>query len=331
YRELASFSQFSSDLDQATKDQLARGERLMEVLKQRQYRPVEIMHQVMTIFAATNGYLDRYPVNKVAAYERHLHIFLDKKYYKFMEKLNKVKEFTEEIKKEAIEVLEDFATMFDPSLSVEKIDEGITPAMSIAISQSLLFSRDEIIHMIEKATARELKTPSLDRELTQIVKEHDSKPTFENDPFINVISKGIFFDFEENNLEILFKSISQKMSQLLDVKESIIFERLIEREKSGSTALTPIFAVPHIMIDGQHKFSIAIVRSKKGVFFTSSAPDVHAIFFLIGTIDERKTHLNSLAGIAQVVSHKDFIKMWSEAESPASLRDIIIKIYKKQI
>ncbi len=69
YREKASFAQFGSDLDPATQKQLARGQRLMELLKQGQYSPMEMEDQVVGIYAANQGYLDKVPVNKIRAWE----------------------------------------------------------------------------------------------------------------------------------------------------------------------------------------------------------------------------------------------------------------------
>src|SRR5216110_3187058 len=77
YRELAAFAQFGSDLDKATLNQLNRGRRLVEVLKQPQYQPVPVEKQVIIIYAATNGYLDPIPVEQVRAYEAELYRFVD--------------------------------------------------------------------------------------------------------------------------------------------------------------------------------------------------------------------------------------------------------------
>src|SRR5207342_487662 len=77
YRELAAFAQFGSDLDKSTMNQLNRGRRLVEVLKQLQYQPLPVEKQVIIIYAATNGYLDPIPVEQVKAYEVALHKFLD--------------------------------------------------------------------------------------------------------------------------------------------------------------------------------------------------------------------------------------------------------------
>jgi F-type H+-transporting ATPase subunit alpha len=77
FRELAAFAQFSSDLDKATKARIDRGQRLTEILKQPQYRPVSVEKQVMIIFAATNGYLDSTPVDKVGEWEAAFYRYMD--------------------------------------------------------------------------------------------------------------------------------------------------------------------------------------------------------------------------------------------------------------
>lgn len=80
YRELAAFAQFGSDLDKATQGQLNRGRRMQEVLKQPQYAPVSLEHQVMVIFAGTQGFADEVPVEKMRQWEADLIKFLDRSY-----------------------------------------------------------------------------------------------------------------------------------------------------------------------------------------------------------------------------------------------------------
>jgi F-type H+/Na+-transporting ATPase subunit alpha len=76
YRELEAFAQFGSELDAATQQQLARGERIVEVLKQPQYAPMPVEHQVMIIYAVTNGYLDDVDTSRVRAFEHDFHEYL---------------------------------------------------------------------------------------------------------------------------------------------------------------------------------------------------------------------------------------------------------------
>ena len=76
YRELAAFAQFGSDLDKATQAQLARGQRLVEILKQPQFEPMDVELQVASIYAGTKGFLDSLRVESVLAFETGLHEFL---------------------------------------------------------------------------------------------------------------------------------------------------------------------------------------------------------------------------------------------------------------
>ena len=77
YRELAAFAQFGSDLDKATQQQLARGARMTELLKQGQYAPLPVERQVLILFAVTNGFTDALPIESLGRYERELYAFID--------------------------------------------------------------------------------------------------------------------------------------------------------------------------------------------------------------------------------------------------------------
>jgi len=77
YREMAAFAQFGSDLDAATQRQLARGARLVEILKQGQYKPLPVEKQVLVIYAANNGYVDDYPTTVIQRYEAELLSYLE--------------------------------------------------------------------------------------------------------------------------------------------------------------------------------------------------------------------------------------------------------------
>jgi F-type H+-transporting ATPase subunit alpha len=76
YREMAAFAQFASDLDPATQRQLARGERLTEMLKQGQYVPMDVIDQIVVIYAANKGYADKYPLAVLRRYEQELLEFM---------------------------------------------------------------------------------------------------------------------------------------------------------------------------------------------------------------------------------------------------------------
>ena len=106
YRELASFAQFGSELDASTKEQLAQGERIREVLKQPQYQPMPVEYQVIIIYAATKKYLLDIPTSQVLAFEKELFQYIDTKYPEIPKSTRETKEMkpeTEELLKKAIE------------------------------------------------------------------------------------------------------------------------------------------------------------------------------------------------------------------------------------
>lgn len=106
YRELASFAQFGSELDASTKEQLAQGERIREVLKQPQYQPMQVEYQVIIIYAATKKYLLDIPTSEVLAFEKELFQYIDTKYPEIPKSIRETKEMkpeTEELLKKAIE------------------------------------------------------------------------------------------------------------------------------------------------------------------------------------------------------------------------------------
>src|SRR5581483_4667885 len=95
FRELAAFAQFASDLDRATRAQLERGLRMTEVLKQHQYQPMPVAQQVEIIWAATNGYLDDVPVEKVKAWENEFHRFMEASYPRIAQTITEKKDLDE--------------------------------------------------------------------------------------------------------------------------------------------------------------------------------------------------------------------------------------------
>lgn len=112
FRELEAFAAFASDLDKATQAQLARGRRLIEVLKQPQYSPYKVEQQVLLIFAATNGYLDVIPEGDVRRYEKELMEFLAQKHSALLDQVRNEKAISDAIKSTLKTALENFKSVF---------------------------------------------------------------------------------------------------------------------------------------------------------------------------------------------------------------------------
>jgi F-type H+-transporting ATPase subunit alpha len=112
YREKQAFSQFASDLDKVTRDQLERGARLVEILKQGQYVPQPVEKQIIIIYAATKGFVDEIPVSSLAAYEKELHEFLGGKYASIYESIRTKKNLDKDLEAELRKALEEFKGVF---------------------------------------------------------------------------------------------------------------------------------------------------------------------------------------------------------------------------
>src|SRR5438874_4088877 len=112
YREMAAFAQFGSDLDAATKRQLDRGQRLVEVMKQGQYAPQPVEKQIIIIYAATSGRLDALPVAAIQPYERDLSAFLEAKYAAALTLLGEKKALTDDVRAKIDAALTAFGSLF---------------------------------------------------------------------------------------------------------------------------------------------------------------------------------------------------------------------------
>jgi F-type H+/Na+-transporting ATPase subunit alpha len=112
YRELAAFSQFGSDLDKSTQQQLNRGARLVEILKQGQYSPLPVAQQVAIIYAGTNGHLDAVPVAEVGRYQMGLATFMETKRPGILQRIAEKKTLDDALKAELNDALADYAKVF---------------------------------------------------------------------------------------------------------------------------------------------------------------------------------------------------------------------------
>lgn len=112
YRELQAFAQFASDLDESSRKQLDRGQRMIEVLKQPPYSPLSIEKQVVAIYAGAKGFLDDIPTNKVVKFENELYPFLEAKYPKIFEDIRMKKALDKDLETSLSKALDEFKISF---------------------------------------------------------------------------------------------------------------------------------------------------------------------------------------------------------------------------
>lgn len=143
YRELEAFAQFGSDLDQATQEKLARGERIVEILKQAQYSPMPVEEQVMIIYTVINGYLDDIPVDNLQRFEKEFLQYVDASYEEIGKNIKEEQELTEQTAEELEAVIAEFVDQFEveetsivenieeDELSEEEIEEDIEEEVEV--------------------------------------------------------------------------------------------------------------------------------------------------------------------------------------------------------
>ena len=112
YRELEAFAQFGSDLDKSTQQQLNRGMRMVEILKQPQYQPLSMVKQVTILFAAARGFLDKYPVDSLADYEAELYEFIESKHQAVWDELESKKAIDDDLEAKMKAVLTEYDGVF---------------------------------------------------------------------------------------------------------------------------------------------------------------------------------------------------------------------------
>ncbi len=112
FRELEAFAQFGSELDKATMQQINRGQRLVEILKQPQYQPLPLSKQVLILYAGTKGYLDALPLNRLADYEAQLYDFVAQRYAQVFADIETKQALDDELEGRVKGLLEDFAKVF---------------------------------------------------------------------------------------------------------------------------------------------------------------------------------------------------------------------------
>ena len=108
FRELAAFAQFASDLDEATRKQLERGQRITELMKQKQYSPLTVAEMAASLYAADRGYLDDIPLEQVGPFEAALHSFVNSERADLMQRINEAGDFNDDIEAGLKAALDDF-------------------------------------------------------------------------------------------------------------------------------------------------------------------------------------------------------------------------------
>ena len=180
-----------------------------------------------------------------------------------------------------------------------------------------------LFQMITQATPKELSKGSLGKDVKGIMETKDDTRRLRFDA---LIKNSAVLDIDRAiPYAALFEQAAAVLAHKLDCSPDLLFDLMMEREADSSTALRPDLAIPHIIIEGSHAFSLLLARCKAGIHFNELAPRVQAVFILIGTRDERNYHLYALSAIAELVQEARFNKKWLSARNEAALRKLVLQ------
>lgn len=125
-------------------------------------------------------------------------------------------------------------------------------------------------------------------------------------------------------LEEFFRLAAATFHDQAVVDPNELTEALLNREATTSTVIAPGLAVPHMLIGGRGRFHMLMARCREGIHFPGEPDDVHALFLLLRSNDERTFHLRALSAIAQIVQDSAFEDKWLTAWGPEELRRIVL-------
>ncbi len=185
-----------------------------------------------------------------------------------------------------------------------------------------------LMHVVERVTDRELQAVTLEDELRDILLQRDEVV---EDRFDKLIRECEIMDLPESSrADDVFRAISKILADRLKADEYVLFEKFLQRESEGTTVVQPGLAIPHIILEGEKKFDVVLVRARQGVTFPHAAEPVKAIFILVGSKDERNYHLRALMAIAQIAQGENFEKQWLEARDIQAIRNLILLSTRKR-
>ncbi len=185
-----------------------------------------------------------------------------------------------------------------------------------------------VMHVVERVTDRELKTVTLENELRDILLERDD---IIEDRFDKLIKNCEILDITNKvAAEEIFREVSTILAKRLETSEYVLFEKFLHREAEGGTVIQPGLAIPHIVVEGEQKFDILLVRARDGIDFPHAPDPVRMMFVLAGSKDERNYHLRALMAIAQIAQEKGFEQRWFAARDTEAIRNLILLSARKR-
>ena len=185
-----------------------------------------------------------------------------------------------------------------------------------------------LTHLAQRIAARTFADHDLEAELAEIVRARDGGV---EDRFDRLVRECEVLDVAgAASRDELFRAVAEKLAWRLDMPPAEILRLLHEREEATSTVIRPGLAIPHIVVQGTGRFEILLARSREGVVFSPDAAPVHAVFVLVGSMDERNYHLRALTAVAEIAQDPHFDRRWRKASDAEALRHLILRSKRRR-
>jgi mannitol/fructose-specific phosphotransferase system IIA component (Ntr-type) len=179
-----------------------------------------------------------------------------------------------------------------------------------------------LLHMLKRIVDRRLTHNLLEDELREVVIGRDE---IEQDSFDELIKTAVVLDLAGpcTYLELL-ETAAGGIADETGMAKNELIDRFLKRQTECNTAISPFLAIPHIILEGEGRLFMRIIRCREGVRFTDAEDSVKAVFLFGGTAENRLLHLKTLASIATLVGLEGFEGLWEAAEGETELKDLML-------
>jgi len=189
-------------------------------------------------------------------------------------------------------------------------------------------TRHALLDMVEKAAPKELMENPVQTKTDAVIAGDNANS---KDRFDRLVEKSPILDLKQAmGKDTFFDIAARTLCESQDICPADLNRKFKEREAEVSTMLSPGLAVPHIIIEGENKFSVLLARCKPGIVFDETKSPVYAAIVLVGTMDERYFHLTALSTIAQIALDPRFESKWMRAKDEAALRQVMLSATRKR-
>jgi len=185
-----------------------------------------------------------------------------------------------------------------------------------------------LLHLLKRITDSRLTENILEDELREILINRDQ---IEQDNFDDLIKKSKIINIDgAHDFKKLLNIIAKDISDDIGMDEEEVISRFLKRQEECNSAVSGFLAIPHIIIDGEDRVFLTIIRCKDGIKFSEDENEVKAVFLLCGSKEKRILHLKTIASIATLVSYKDFQEKWQNSNNINELKNLMILSSRKR-